>query len=748
MARYGVDYYGLVAYGSDTTSFIEFDASPFTATPIGYQKIRLEWTSPSGDWSRIRLVRNTYGFPLSVDDGAVVYDEPKSFDSGVYDDSGEIPDEIGLKPGIAYHYSLFVFDTQNEVWVKAGNAFGISIKDYGTFDYIYNALPGIYRTNNLKVITDTGNNEDLEDFLRIFAVALDLYKTNADLVRQTYDTSVAYAPIIPVMMQQFGLAFEPELGLQQSRILLRNVAYIDKSKGSLEGIENFIKAFTGYDQITTPSKNIMLDYNDSSFEESVGRWASIAHCTLARVNNATVTPYSEPSLPSLFPNKAAGALQVNTTNGGDAELACGLSNPKTRGIPVKEGFVYTFSIYTQASASNKRRNVHVDIRWFNLFGQEISRAGEVSILDPFGSWGRVAVTDTAPVNCFFAIPTIRIEGSSNNEHHWFDAAQFEESSLGATEFEEARGINITLKATRVNELENPGFETTLTPWVTTGATATRSNTIKDTDRNSAFSLSLVSTSDNIVEVLYDRFMPVSEGFWYSASGYVRTGFTGARAEDRLGNWAISWYDPNQTLISTSTGSAQNLTEFYNVTEYYRTQGILTVYTTETTNLIVGQDVRLLEFDDPSLDGEYEVQFVSGRYFQVAVPGPDILLTEVNPGTFVQNLNTSFVRNSFSALSPSNAAYAKVKFIWDNPLTGQTIHLDSCMFESSTIAKPYFDGSTGFSSTSDLVWEGSPYESRSHYYKNRVATQLRLISQLPSYLINGTPFVIKLAQPLE
>jgi len=530
MARYGVDYYGLVAYGSDSTSFVEFDASPFTATPIGYQKIRLEWTSPSGDWSRIRLVRNTYGFPLSVDDGAVVYDEPKSFDVGVYDDTGQIPDEIGLKPGIAYHYSLFVFDTQNEVWVKAGNAFAISIKDYGTFDYLYNAIPGIYRTNNLKVITDTGANEDLEDFLRIFAVALDLYKTNADLVRQTYDTSVAYAPIIPVMMQQFGLAFEPELGLQQSRILLRNVAYIDKSKGSLEGIENFIKAFTGYDQITTPSKNIMLDYNDSSFEESVGRWASIARATLDRVNNAVVAPYVESTLPSLFPNKATGALRVTCGSGGDAEFACGLSAPKTRGIPVKEGFVYTFSIYSRAASTT--RGIYLDIRWFNLYGQELSRAGETNWTNSAGGWTRGSVTDTAPVDCFFMVPTIRIQGSATSEVHYFDAAQVEESSIGVTDFEEARGINITLKATRVNELENPGFDTTITPWVVTGATGTRTNTIKDTDRNSAYSLALTSTTNDVVEVSYNRFMPVSSGFWYSASGYIRTCFTGDRAEDR------------------------------------------------------------------------------------------------------------------------------------------------------------------------------------------------------------------------
>lgn len=743
MARYGVDYYGLAPYGSDSTAFVEFDASPFTATPIGYQKIRLSWTSPAGDWTRIRLVRNTYGFPLSVDDGTIIYDEPKSFDLGSFDDIGE---DVGLKPGITYHYSLFVFDVQNEVWVKAGNAYSISIKDYNTFKYMYENLPGIFRTNNLKVITDTGENEDLKNFLTVFSVALDLYKTNADLVRQTYDTSIAYAPIIPVMMQQFGLIYEPELGLQQSRILLRNVSYIDKSKGSLEGIENFVKAFTGYDQVTAPTKNIMLDYNDSSFEESIGRWASIANATLSRVTSSTVAPYEELALPSAFPNKKLGALKVVCGSGGDAELACGLSAPKTRGIPVEEGHVYTFSIYSRAAATT--RSVYLDIRWFDLYGQEISRAGETNWTNTAGGWTRGSVTDTAPVDCFFMIPSIRIEDSVDTEIHYFDAAQVEESSEGATSFEEARGIKIVLKATRVNELENPGFETTLIPWVTTGATETRTNIIKDTERSSVYSLLITATSDDLVEVLYDRFIPVLGGFWYSASAYVRTGFTGDRAEDRLGNWSITWYDANQNLISTSTGTPKNLTEFYNVTEYYRTQGILTVYTSETTSLTVGQNVRLLNFDDLSLNGEYEVQTVSGRYFQVVSSGANIPRTVIGSGTYVQDLKEDFIRNAYSVISPSNAAYAKPKFIWDNPLIGQTLHLDSCMFERSTIAKPYFDGSSGFSSSADIIWEASPYESRSHYYKNRIATELRLKEQLPNYLINGTPYSIFLAQPEE
>ena len=749
MARYGLDYYGLGKYGSESSAYIEFDASPFVANATGTKQITLEWTSPSGDWARIKLVRNTYGFPLNVDDGTLVYEATKGTDIGYFIDTGAIPNNVGLKAGIPYHYSLFVLETQASVWTKAGNAVGISIKDFNAFEQMYSALPAIYKSTTLKTITDYSDNPDLEAFLRIFGTTLDLYKTHAQLVLETYDTSKAYAPIIPVMMQQFGLTYEPELGLQQSRIFLRNATYLNGRKASYDGVKDFVRAFTGYDAIVSASKNIMLDYNDSSFEQSVGRWASIANCSLEKVTSSTVVPYSEPSLSSNYPNKATGSLQVNTTSGGDAELACGLSAPKTRGIPVQAGFVYTFSIYTQTYASNKRRQVHVDIRWFNRKGVEISRAGEVSILNPFGSWGRVSVTDTAPDECYFAIPTIRIEGSGNNEHHWFDAAQFEQSAEGATAFEEAREVKVTLVASRVNQSKNPSFEVNTDYWSCTNGTISRDIAHADEDRGSDVSLLIQSTVDNNeVTLQYTDFIKILGGYWYTANGYVRTAFTGEKSEDYLGGWGIKWYDANQTFISESKSTDQNLTEFYSASSYYRTDNVLTVFTEEITSAEIGQSIRLLDFPDSSLNGDYVVTAVSGNYIQMSSAGSNIALTQIIVPAYVQDLKLDFVRITHEALAPATARYAKPFFFWSNALSTQNLRLDTTMFEQSSVAKPYFDGSTGFTTTSDLMWEGTTHGSRSHYYKNRVATQVRLDDQLPDYLIHGTPFTLFLAQPAE
>jgi hypothetical protein len=576
------------------------------------------------------------------------------------------------------------------------------------------------------------------------------------------------------MMRQFGTAYEPELGLQQSRIFLRNAIYINKQKGSLQGIKDFIKAFTGYDEVTTIGKNLMLDYNSSSFEESLGQWGvlyspgpdeeAIPLISIAR--SPEVSPYIEPSSPTLFPNKRTGSLKVRATKltgigpdyvGKSIQFACGWYAPKTQGIPIKEGFSYTFSIYSRAKTV--AREVTVDIFWYDRNGEQISRAGEESKTNNTSSWStRVSTTSIAPVNAYFAVPYIRINGVSFDEIHYFDAAQFEQSSEGATTFEEARQINITLKASRVNELKNPSFDGAIEPWVATNATATQDLVVFDEDRNSSISLKLTPTSDGEVSLRYDDFVEVMEGFWYSFSVYTRTGFLGEPVDDLTGRMGIDWYDANQNFLeTTSSGTPKRLSEFYEVDKIARAGGVLTVYTVEPNSLTIGSSVRFVDFgyitsngvnyNLTGLNGVQTVTAVGGRYFQILSTGADIPVVETGPVPVIQDLKFDFIRTSYSALSPENAVYAKPHFDWTNALATQVIHLDSAMFEQATAPKPYFDGYSGFTSTDDLIWEGGEaFSSRSHYYKNRVATQLRLIAQLPNYLLAGTPFRVDLAQP--
>jgi hypothetical protein len=148
MAKYGRDYYGIGFYGPFTVS--DFNAYPFTATPSDYGKISLLWTSPTGNWSQIRVLRNSYGFPTSASDGIVVVDAFVDAAPTEYLDAGDVVDgEVQLlTEGKFYYYSVFVREDINFTWLRAANALGLSVKDFNSSYNLYNYLPNSYKTSS------------------------------------------------------------------------------------------------------------------------------------------------------------------------------------------------------------------------------------------------------------------------------------------------------------------------------------------------------------------------------------------------------------------------------------------------------------------------------------------------------------------------------------------------------------------------------------------------------------------------
>ena len=69
MSRYGIDFYGTgVRYGN--AALVQFSAAPSYTVPKAYGAINVIWNTPTGAWTKFRLVRNKYGFP-----------EPTAFDA-------------------------------------------------------------------------------------------------------------------------------------------------------------------------------------------------------------------------------------------------------------------------------------------------------------------------------------------------------------------------------------------------------------------------------------------------------------------------------------------------------------------------------------------------------------------------------------------------------------------------------------------------------------------------------------------
>lgn len=839
MSRYGIDYYGLSYYGSDNP--ITFDATPFTATPSRQGEILLNWTDPTGNWSRLVIIRNPYGYPLDPWDGDQILSIYNGYDPLTYSDTN-------LPQARYFYYSIFVFSLIQYNWVNAGKAMALSVKNCGNTERLYDYLPNIYKiTQPYTATAETWDNPDLYAFLSNFGFELDYEQTTVDLLRSKYDTEKVNGVLVPIMMNQFGKTYEPAIGLQQNRRLLRDSVTLTKQKGSKEGLIAFIKDFTGWavpspiagtpnpsiNGITT-SHNLMLDYNDSSFEQGFGHWISsdgtadmdnlqilkikqlelssniatlyigphhydvgndiyvsglslplfnsITPYTLTAVDQlaGTVnfaltgtdvdltsgynestrayglvtpspTPWVEPTAPSLFPNKATGILALYNKSSVAQTITAyvGDDEPIIKGIPITAGLDYSFSIYASKGGFTAR-DVTAEIKWYDRFGSFISTSSGTPVSDntvPFSDSYRPYVTDTAPTGAYYACPGVSVDsvdGTASNEHHYFDAAQFEQTS-SVTNFDEARQLHITLRANRINELINPNFAGLGMPWVVSNGT---------TSFVSDYQAANIETFSIIAGAIVSNTATITLNYTHSyqvGASVVISGVTGGNAGDYNGVRVI-------TAITATSFS-------YSVTASDSSISSGTVYASSHSMKITagGADVFLSSWDGIDTTQLMGIYYPNTSYtfsiYSVCLTDQDRVTASItwydssygylgnDTGLTVTSHVGNWERPYVTVEAPADAAWASVDFHIETTI-GNEIIVDQALFENTGLVLEYFDGSTGPGDIYDLIWEGgNANAARSHLYKNRFATQTRLFeTALKEELTLGSTAAIYLAQP--
>jgi len=846
MSRYGIDYYGLSSYGSSAA--VNYLAGSFTAQARGYGAIRVKWTSPSGKWATVRLVRNSYGYPVNAYDGDILVSVPKENDPTVYNDT------TNLAQGAFYYYSLFVYDTITFNWIRAGNITGVSVKNYNYGNNLYSNLPEIYKIKQPYIATADWDNEDLSDFMHLFGFQLDYAQTITSLLVDRYNLEKVGGTLLPSLLQQFGLTYEPEIGYQQSRILVRDAVQIGKKKGSAQGLREFMKAFTGYavpEPIAgtpnpsvnglTNGHNLLLDYNDSSFEESVGHWASsdatstIAYLPIKDITRVSLTtnvvtltigphtyqvgnkintagfsqplfntvgsaktitartsttvsfaltasdvselnaynqgtlsypkltpyptPWDEPSALVLYPNKQNGILSVKnaTASAATIKIECGLDNSVLKGVPVTAASSYVFSVYSAAGTTI--RGIVLKIRWYGRLGAFISETTGSSVNNAVGDFSaRPTVTGTAPSGAYYAVPVITVvsaAASASNEYHYFDCAQFEQAST-VSDFDEARQIHMTLRATRINELLNPHFASPLTPWAVTGATSAVDTTTKEPDVG-VFSVQYRSITSNIATLETSVSHDLRVGSVVVVTG-VGSPFNGTFTVATVG---VNTVNPAQasktfTYALTNANVARNTTVL-TAAETYVSGNALQLTATGTSVLVKSTtttaDLMGVYYPSTSYTFSVYAQLVSGS--ETVIPSivwydsSKAAISPVSTGSAftLSGTGTTWERVYVTATAPATAAYAHVQLSWTAAI-GDVLKLDSALFENSSAVSPFFTGSYGPANGTDLFWEGGTANAaRSHLYKNRFAIQTRLSDYaLENQLNLGTTVAIYLAQP--
>jgi hypothetical protein len=763
MGRYGIDFYGTgVRYGN--AALVQYNVAPFYSVPKSYGAIDVNWNRPSGGWTKFRLVRNRYGFPVDADDGIVLIDSINTTISNYYQDSN-------LEQGRTYYYSIFLYDPITS-WVRAGNTYGVSVKDFNTLDRLWHYLPIVYRNTNFVTSTPTygttiydytssRENEDLKSLLSIFAFEYDHQKTLARNLMYSGDTTFVDGRYIAPMMQQFGLKFEPEIGLQQSRVLLRNAIKIYKNKGSYSGLVTYLKSYSGWDSTVVMGKNLLLDSNDSSFEQTVGHWTS-STATLALQPTGVITApggsgllvaYSENDSPASFPNIQTNLLKVTTTTSGTITLDCGSSAAIGLGVPVKSA---------------------------NITG--VSRDGTYVTYyttgNNFVNGDKVTITGLSTSAFNLSNATVY----SSNGYEFKVASNAAGSSQGITTTPPTAGIPVSIGVA--------GGNYTFSIFGVSAATArTASLSIKWYDRSGTYLSTSTAGTGVSLPVLgmaestagrptVSAVAPVNAVFATpvisiaSATSSQIFYFNAAMIENAN---AATYFEDSRILKMTFKASRINELKnpnFTTNTQWGVLNGVLVLGsslspapTTLSGESLVADptaigDVVINSENITTISPNTTYTFsVYAKYFNATPSAANALTASIawyNAGGIIGteqfgipvttgNL-TTFVRPSVTATSPSNATYAIVYIKYPTTNTDLWLVLDEALFEASAYVNSYFDGATGVSSLTNLFWEGTAGASRSHYYKNRGTIQGRLISDLPNYLTLGTQFQLLFAKP--
>jgi len=295
MAVYGVSFYGVGQFGIDpATVRPDFSVAPFTSTPLDYASLHLQWSNPpSSDCAYLRLVRNPRNLPQDENDGVQVFDvnefsdHPPEAPSNVFGDpndsivTGEVTylTDLYLPFGFQY-YSMFGWSTSEGIWIRCTDLIGLVPVNWSYGARLYNLLPMAYRDRDF-ILVDPYNpwpvdspTPPLQRYLQLIGFQFDFLRTELESLMSINNAQTCSGALLPLMMQQFGLVHEPEMGMQQERQLVQNAIHLYKIKGSPRGITEFTSILTSYPstQLVHHGYNELLTRDDSVGADDAGTW--------------------------------------------------------------------------------------------------------------------------------------------------------------------------------------------------------------------------------------------------------------------------------------------------------------------------------------------------------------------------------------------------------------------------------------------------------------------------------------------
>jgi len=596
MGKYGYFRYGPGTKYGEVDSNRLYYSSGISAWAYDYNAVSLTWSSIVADpddalnlpthW---RLTRNYGGEADSPFTGDVLdSDSIDNYRLTYLDNSVELLGDIEAT------YTLWVFNGVR--WINTGSVAVIVVEQTSTGDAVKRRMPAAWLNAEFGIGDAVGNSEDfaLSKVLDGYIFEYDRLKTQAFLLEESSNGDYIPSKLLKNKVLELGFTYEPSLGDVYHRSLYKAGHTINANKGTTRGLVSYTTALTHWPCKIEIGNNLFLDYNDSSFEESIGRW-SITGGTLARQVYQTATadlgvPVSI-ALPKLYdsnyPPKAI-ACGLVTTSGTSTVLTLGVLNPVKYGVPVTSGTRYLVKGMVR-QVSSTTGAVTVTISWFTSAGVLISTTTADTSLTTTTDWQEVRSGSDSAKNGFEAPATAAYAGvtltiaSSTNKKFLLDLFEFKaaevtvmgvKGTVPAYEYEDSRLVQILLESDSENFIPNPEFENGTAFWEAYNGKLS----VEEAPPANSFVTGtrcgkLVSTISGTTALVSD-WMTLKPGNPYSFSMYL-SGVAGKKAKARVEfSSPLTVDDQVKVLLDEATGNY-----YYDPATYYSESEEFTVGTT-------------------------------------------------------------------------------------------------------------------------------------------------------------------------
>lgn len=481
---------------------------------------------------------------------------------------------IDLQPveeGAEVTYSFWIFNGIR--WINCGDARTVFVSPTDTLDKISKWVPRAWLNSPGDA---TGEPEDgsFLNFLSAYSFEYDKLTTQAELLEKSSDYRLTPSATLRNKIEDLGFSFEPSLGDIYHRSLLGAGNLINAVKGTSAAVNSYTTALTHWANKVVVGHNLFLDYNDSSFEESLGRWTTTAGL-LERVSYATslaqvgiaVTPPTPGLYDILFPPRSSGFAHVHGHNSAVTLSLPGTSQSKILyGIPVEANKRYIFTGWVRTELADKVGTVQAKISWYNSAGTLISSEPYNSALTAGTTWKEFNSGSSsgrngklAPANAYYASVEVLVTPTNNQAEFFFDMFQFSEAKY-SLEYQDARLVQVIVSGQKENLIPNPAFDGGLGGWYALNSTISQDFNPPTTSIVYGDSVAkLTATSDQDRVAIVSDWIPVEPGKAYTFSAYISG--TSHNAVARIEYSVQQSADEQTTILSDEDG------KFYPTTPY-------------------------------------------------------------------------------------------------------------------------------------------------------------------------------------